>query len=196
MSNINLLPWREHLQATQKKRFIRQVGLICGLTLLVITGIHGFIKLQYHTQQQRNLQLKQASAQLDQTLLSIERVRRQRSHLQARINLIEEVQHRRPLIVKLFNQLPAWVPSDVYLHHLHLAEQNLNIKGQATAYESLALMVQQIEHSGWLMQPQLQAMAVTDPSLPPTSQFSLQLTLRERAGLLTPARLQREEGKP
>lgn len=196
MSNINLLPWREHVKATQKKRFIRQMSLTCGLTLVILTGIHSFIGRQDHIQQQRNLQLKQASAQLDQTLLSIERVRQQRSYLEDRINLIEGVQHRRPLMVQLFNQLPDWVPPGVYLHHLHLAEQNLNIKGQATTYEPLALMVQQIEHSGWLTQPRLQAMAVTDASLPPASQFSLQLTLYEHTGLPTPVQLKQEEGNP
>lgn len=191
MSNINLLPWREQLKVSQKKRFIRQMGLICGLAVLAITGIHGFIKQQVHTQQQRNQQLKQAGIQLDHTLSSMERVRQQRSQLQARIHLIAEVQHRRPLVVQLFNQLPGWVPPGVHLHHVHLAEQTLHIKGQASTYEPLALMVQQIEHSGWLTQPQLQAMAVTDASLPSVSQFSLQLTLHETASLPTPARLQR-----
>ncbi|WP_417614142.1 PilN domain-containing protein [Oceanisphaera sp.] len=196
MSNINLLPWREHVKARQKKQFMQQVGLVCVLTVVVITGVYGFIRQQHHSQQQRNMQLERASARLVQDLRTIEIVRQRRNQLQARMDLIEEFQQRRPLAVQLFNQLPGWIPSGVYVERIQLAGQQLEIKGQATAYGQLALMVQQIEHSGWLTQPRLHAMADPDTSLPPSNRFSLQLALQETSLPLPPGRAQSQGGAP
>lgn len=191
MSHINLLPWREHLKTTQKKHFMQQISVVCVFTVVAIAGVYGVIKQQHQFQQQRNMQLTRASAQLDHALRTIEDARQRRSQLQARIKVIENVQQRRPLVVQLFNQLPAWVPSGVHVDRVHLVDQHLEINGQATAYGQLALMVQQIEHSGWLTQPRLQASILPDSSLPATSRFSLQLSLQA-----TPLPLSSERAQP
>ncbi|MFD1008106.1 PilN domain-containing protein [Oceanisphaera ostreae] len=176
MSNINLLPWRQHLKKQQKKQFMRQVSWVCVFTLVAIAGAYGYVRQQAHVQQQRNLQLQQASLQLDDTLHTIELLRQQRRQLQARGNFIEQFQSQRHIPVQLFNQLPTWIPTAVYLDRIYLAEHGLEINGKTTAYSQLAQMVQQIESAGWLTQPRLQVVAVPNAPLSSANQFSLQFS--------------------
>lgn len=183
MSNINLLPWRAQHQTRQKKRFIGQLALVSVLTMAAILVTTHQIKQQALAQQLRNAQLLQASAELDEALRHIEQARQQSQQLSARSDLITQFQQRRSQAVRLLNQLPTWLPAGVRLDSVHLAQQALELKGQAQSYHQLSLLVQHIEQAAWLSKPRLQAHAlpsdtrIADQAV--TKQFSLQLSIPE-----------------
>ncbi|ART81963.1 hypothetical protein CBP31_04400 [Oceanisphaera profunda] len=194
MSNINLLPWRAQHQARQKKRFIGQLALVSVLTVAAILVTTHQIKQQALAQQLRNTQLQQASAELDEALRHIEQVRQQSQQLSARSDLIGQFQQRRSQAVRLLNQLPTWLPAGVRLDSVHLAQQALELKGQAQSYHQLSLLVQQIEQAVWLSKPRLQAQAlpgdarISDQAL--TKQFSLQLSISAPETVTVPIAIQ------
>lgn len=185
MSNINLLPWRQQLKTKKKQLFMQQVSVVCVFSLVAIVGAYGYIKQQSQVQQQRNRQLQQTNIQLDDPLRTIEAFRQQRRQLQARADLIAQFQHQRHIPVQLFNQLPTWIPATVYLDQVQLSGHGLNMSGKAKDHSQLALMVQHIERSGWLVQPRLQVIAIPNASVSSANQFSLQLSFRETS-LKTP----------
>ncbi|WP_319782309.1 PilN domain-containing protein [Oceanisphaera sp. IT1-181] len=194
MSNINLLPWRAQHQERQKKRFIGQLALVCVLTVAAVLVATHQIKQQAQAQQLRNAQLQQASTELDEALRHIEQARQQGQQLSARSDLIAQFQQRRSQAVRLLNQLPTWLPAGVRLDSVHLAQQALELKGQAQSYHQLSLLVQHIEQAAWLSEPRLQAQAlpgdarIADQAL--TKQFSLQLSISAPETVTVPIAIQ------
>ncbi|MBO1518383.1 PilN domain-containing protein [Oceanisphaera pacifica] len=181
MSNINLLPWRAQLKANQKKHFILQLSLVCLLGITLVILAYGYIKQQIQIQQQHNKAVAAASEQLNSTLHAIEQFRLQQQGLQRRAHFIEQLQQERALPVQLFNQLPSWIPINVHLERVDLSNKALIINGKAHTHGALALMVEHIEGSRWLLQPKLTVHATEGEAATPTHQFILQLEVKNHA---------------
>ena len=71
------------------------------------------------------------------------------------MQLIEHLQMRRNLPVRLFNQLPSLVPNGVYLNTLALQNNQIDVNGKTEAYGRVASMMRRIDGSGWLGQSQI-----------------------------------------
>ncbi|MGO1247018.1 MAG: PilN domain-containing protein [Oceanisphaera sp.] len=178
MSNINLLPWRQQLQAKQKRHFMLQLGVACLLSLALLMLAYSHVKQAAQAQQQHNIRLQTASTQLDSTLGTIEQLRQQQHALHTKIQVIDKLQQQRHLPVQLFNQLPNWISDDVHLDDVHLSDKGVVISGQAQTHSSLALMIEQIEGSHWLNQPRLSVSATDDATAGSGLPFILQLNIR------------------
>ncbi|WP_392400521.1 PilN family type IV pilus biogenesis protein TapN [Aeromonas salmonicida] len=183
MSNINLLPWREARALRQKKQF----GVILGI-FLAITASLGFaadwlVKQQISHQQQRNQRLLQEMTILDAQLGEIRLLKERRKELIDRMQLIEQLQMRRNLPVRLFNQLPSLVPNGVYLNTLALQSNRIDVNGKTEAYGRVASMMRRIDGSGWLSQSQISTIFAADVAPVSLSQFSMMFLVATTAGV-------------
>lgn len=181
MSNINLLPWREVRAQRQKKQF----GVLLGAFVLAIVALGFFVdwlvEHQVGSQQQRNQRLVQEMAILDAHLGEIRLLKERRKELIDRMQLIEQLQMRRNLPVRLFNQLPSLVPNGVYLNTLALQNNTIDVNGKTEAYGRVASMMRRIDASGWLGQSKISTIFTADVEPVSLSQFSMMFLIANNA---------------
>ncbi|NIQ09874.1 MAG: pilus assembly protein PilN, partial [Gammaproteobacteria bacterium] len=78
---------------------------------VVILYVHLHIGSQISDQSERNTFLKQQISEVDKKIKEISELETEKKNLLARMNIIQELQTRRPGIVKLFDELPRRVPA-------------------------------------------------------------------------------------
>ena len=185
MSNINLLPWREARAQRQKKQF----GALLGIFVLVTVALGFFanwlVDRQITAQQQRNQRLVQEMTILDAQLGEIRLLKERRKELIDRMQLIEQLQMRRNVPVRLFNQLPSLVPNGVYLNTLAMQNNIIDVNGKTEAYGRVASMMRRIDGSGWLGQSQLSTIFTADVAPVALSQFSMMFQIAGVAPVAT-----------
>ncbi|MBR7628511.1 PilN family type IV pilus biogenesis protein TapN [Aeromonas popoffii] len=182
MSNINLLPWREARAQRQKKQFGVMLGIFLAITAALGFAADWLVEQQISYQQQRNQRLLQEMTILDAQLGEIRLLKERRKELIDRMQLIERLQMRRNLPVRLFNQLPSLVPNGVYLNTLVLQDNQIDVNGKTEAYGRVASMMRRIDGSGWLEQSQLSTIFATDVAPVSLSQFSMTFQVAAAAG--------------
>ncbi len=124
MSNINLLPWREARAQRQKKQFGVMLGIFMAITASLGFAADWLVEQQIGHQQQRNQRLLQEMTILDAQLGEIRLLKERRKELIDRMQLIEHLQMRRNLPVRLFNQLPSAGSQRGLPQYACLAEQS------------------------------------------------------------------------
>lgn len=181
MSNINLLPWREARAQRQKKQF----GALLGIFVLVTVALGFFanwlVERQIAAQQQRNQRLVQEMTILDAQLGEIRLLKERRKELIDRMQLIEQLQMRRNVPVRLFNQLPSLVPNGVYLNTLSMQNNTIDVNGKTEAYGRVASMMRRIDGSGWLGQSKISTIFAADVAPVSLSQFSMMFLIANNA---------------
>ncbi|MGY3914183.1 PilN family type IV pilus biogenesis protein TapN [Aeromonas australiensis] len=181
MSNINLLPWREARAQRQKKQF----GALLGLFVLATAALGFFanwlVERQIAAQQQRNQRLVQEMTILDAQLGEIRLLKERRKELIDRMQLIEQLQMRRNVPVRLFNQLPLLVPNGVYLNTLSMKNNTIDVNGKTEAYGRVASMMRRIDGSGWLGQSKISTIFAADVAPVSLSQFSMMFLIANNA---------------
>ncbi|MGL4914772.1 MAG: PilN family type IV pilus biogenesis protein TapN [Aeromonas allosaccharophila] len=181
MSNINLLPWREARAQRQKKQF----GALLGIFVLVTVALGFFanwlVDRQIAAQQQRNQRLVQEMTILDAQLGEIRLLKERRKELIDRMQLIEQLQMRRNVPVRLFNQLPSLVPNGVYLNTLAMQNNIIDVNGKTEAYGRVASMMRRIDGSGWLGQSKISTIFAADVAPVSLSQFSMMFLIADNA---------------
>ena len=183
MSNINLLPWREARALRQKKQFGVMLGIFLAITASLGFAADWLVKQQISLQQQRNQRLLQEMTILDAQLGEIRLLKERRKELIDRMQLIEQLQMRRNLPVRLFNQLPSLVPNGVYLNTLALQSNRIDVNGKTEAYGRVASMMRRIDGSGWLSQSQISTIFAADVAPVSLSQFSMMFLVATTAGV-------------
>ena len=183
MSNINLLPWREARALRQKKQFGAMLGIFLAITASLGFAADWLVKQQISHQQQRNQRLLQEMTILDAQLGEIRLLKERRKELIDRMQLIEQLQMRRNLPVRLFNQLPSLVPNGVYLNTLALQSNRIDVNGKTEAYGRVANMMRRIDGSGWLSQSQISTIFAADVAPVSLSQFSMMFLVATTAGV-------------
>ncbi|WP_447831529.1 PilN family type IV pilus biogenesis protein TapN [Aeromonas salmonicida] len=183
MSNINLLPWREARALRQKKQFGVMLGIFLAITASLGFAADWLVKQQISHQQQRNQRLLQEMTILDAQLGEIRLLKERRKELIDRMQLIEQLQMRRNLPVRLFNQLPSLVPNGVYLNTLALQSNRIDVNGKTEAYGRVASMMRRIDGSGWLSQSQISTIFAADVAPVSLSQFSMMFLVATTAGV-------------
>ncbi|WP_265422709.1 PilN family type IV pilus biogenesis protein TapN [Aeromonas salmonicida] len=183
MSNINLLPWREARALRQKKQFGVMLGIFLAITASLGFAADWLVKQQISHQQQRNQRLLQEMTILDAQLGEIRLLKERRKELIDRMQLIEQLQMRRNLPVRLFNQLPSLVPNGVYLNTLALQSNRIDVNGKTEAYGRVASMMRRIDGSGWLGQSQISTIFAADVAPVSLSQFSMMFLVATTAGV-------------
>ena len=118
MAKINLLPWREDQRAEKAKKF----GISAILTALIGAGIV-FAGIRYAEQkidhqESRNAYLQNEIDLLKKDLKEIEELESTKANLLARMDIIQELQTRRPQVVHTFQELAERVPDGVYLQSM------------------------------------------------------------------------------
>jgi type IV pilus assembly protein PilN len=178
MAKINLRPWREELRAEKQKQFVVMI-----LGAVIIAGGLAFLwksdmdsRIAY--QQSRNAYIETATKELDKQIKEIENLKRQRDELLARMQVIQDLQVKRPVIVRVFDELVRTIPDGLYYTDLKKTGERLDIVGMAESNSRISNLMRQFEDSEWFANPNLTNVAAADSARSGYSQFNLSVRQR------------------
>lgn len=178
MANINLRPWREELRAEKQQQFIVMlVGaavVAAGLAFLWKSDMDGRIAYQ----QSRNAYVQTAMKELDSQIKEIENLRRQRDELLARMRVIQDLQGKRPVIVRVFDELVQTLPDGLFYSDLKKVNERIDIIGMAESNSRISTLMRRFDNSEWFDDPNLSNVSAADNQRAGYSQFSLSVTQR------------------
>ncbi len=162
MAKINLLPWREERRKHLTQEFARQAVLVAILVGLV--GGYGWYHVQglIDNQESRNDYLQDEIAKLEEDIRTIRSIEDQREELLARMDIIQDLQQRRPQIVHLFTQLADTLPDGIYLRTIEQQGDDLTVQGRAESNSRVSSSMRNLAQSPWLKNPSLDVIESID----------------------------------
>jgi type IV pilus assembly protein PilN len=156
MIKINLLPHREAKRKLKKTAFIALLALggILGVAVVLVVG--GYNASRISIQNERNLVLKNANAELDKKIAAIATLKQEIEALKARQQAVEDLQGDRNQPVYLLDELVKQAPSGVYLKSFRQEGQRVTLTGVAQSQERVAELLRNLAGaSPWLERPDL-----------------------------------------
>jgi len=156
MIRINLLPHREAKRKQKQSAFVALMALggLAGAALVMLVG--GYNASQIATQNERNLVLKNANADLDKKIGKIASLKAELEALKARQQAVEDLQGDRNQPVYLLDELVRQIPQGVYLKSFKQDGQKVNLIGVAQSQERVAELLRNVSgNSPWLERPNL-----------------------------------------
>ena len=173
MARINLLPWREELRKQRQQQFMALLGLAVIVTGALMAGVHFYVENRMDFQRERNAYLQREIQQLDEQIKEINALDKTRQRLEARMNIIQQLQTSRPEIVHLFDELARTLPEGIYLTSVQESNSSINIKGTAQSNARVSTYMWNLEKSEWLADPNLQVIETAQKDGGRASQFVL-----------------------
>ncbi len=160
LKNINLLPWREEYKEFQRKQFIFFLGFGAGISLFLIIALHMLFVHRTDKQYARNDYLNQELTKVNQQIVEIEGLQKERQQLLARMAIIQRLQANRPNVVKIFDGIAKTVPDGLYYTNVNRVKSKINIQGKAESNIRVSKFMRNIEASDWLTNPVLSVIEV------------------------------------
>ncbi len=149
MAQINLLPWREAQREERKKEFLT-INVAIFFLAAVLSGLVWMIFNHIlDDQQQANTQVTSANTQLDEQLKSLSGLQARRDEIVARMKVIQDLQGQRPVVVRIFDELPRLTPANVYLTKFARTGDKFTIEGRAQSPNDVSELLRNLENSPW-----------------------------------------------
>ena len=155
MAKINLLPWRQELRKQRQQEFIAiLMGVVTVAVALVLAG-HMALSRQVSYQEERNAFVQSEIQKLDGQIKEIDALQKRREELLARMKVIQDLQGRRPVIVRIFDELVRVIPEGVYLTNLARTGDSFQLSGIADGPNQVSALMRNLDASPWFKSPSL-----------------------------------------
>lgn len=161
MPRINLLPWREAERKRKRQEFY--VGLAGAAVIALLLGLAVSLRFDsaIASQNERNQLIKDQIADVDKQITEILDLEARKEKLKARIEVIEQLQRSRPVVVHLFDQLVRTLPDGVYFSAVKQTGSQLQFTGVAQSSTRVSALMRNIEASEFMTEPSLGKVATT-----------------------------------
>lgn len=169
MPRINLLPWREAERKRKRQEFF--VGVIGAVVIALLLGLAVNLQMEgaINGQNERNQLIQAQIDEVKKQITEIDDLEARKSRLQARIEVIEQLQRSRPVVVHLFDELVRKLPDGVHYTRITQSGGTLQFSGIAQSSTRVSALMRNIEQSEYLTDPSLGKVATTKDG----SEFSL-----------------------
>ena len=207
MPGINLLPWRAEQRARLQKRFVTALVASAVLSVAAVAAVYFYYQSAIEFQRERNLYLQQQTAALDVKIVEIKDLEAIKAAVIQRIQVIEQLQLKRPQIVHLFDEWLDTLPQGIFLTGIEQlgkappkvgeppgAEPNgiARLRGSAQSNGRVSTYMRQLDESDWLANPQLVIIQTKDAENG-TRSSEFTLTVEQRNPLLEEVRERRSD---
>lgn len=173
MARINLLPWREERRAALQKQFLVVLaGMAVFGALLVFLGDRYMSALIEH-QNGRNNYLQQHIAELNRQVAEIRELEKRRAELLERMEIIQGLQGKRPVIVRIFDEAVRTMPDGAYFLDMTRRGENINVSGKAESNNRVSSLMRKLDSSLWFKDPNLTSVKAAPDFGEQGSQFQL-----------------------
>ncbi len=174
-TRINLLPWRETLRKERKRQFASIAGGVALLMAVMVFYVHLHINGMIDYQNSRNTVLEAEIAKVDESIKEIRELETKRTQLLNRMTVIQDLQTRRPLSVRLLDELVRTLPEGLVLTKVVQNGANLDIEGVAQSNARISAFMRNLENSSWFSNPKLDVIQAQDKSGNRVSKFTLKV---------------------
>ncbi len=155
MAKINLLPWRAERRAQRQKEFYAMLGLAAAAGVFLSFAIWFHYSQQISGQNVRNQYLQAEIAKVEQQIVQIDALDKQKDRLLARKEVIEQLQANRSQMVHLFDSLVRTIPDGVALANIKQEGDILTLEGRSQSNARVSTYMRNLEGSGWMTNPDL-----------------------------------------
>ena len=176
MTRINLLPWREELRAEMQKEFLQYLGVVAVFAALLLFAAYSYVGGNIEDQQARNKYVQDQIADLDDRITEIRDLQQRRQELLARMQVIQDLQGNRPVIVRIFDQLVRTLSKGVFYSSMTVAGNQVQVTGIAESNNRVSELMRNLEASEWFTSPALRGLREATDFGEQASTFELQFT--------------------
>lgn len=170
---INLLPWREERRELKKREFLNVLVVVLLVAGVIVFGFDRVYKNEIDTQKARNNYLQNDIADLEKKIAEIKQLQQQRTQLLARMQVIQDLQGNRPIIVRVFDELARRLADRVFFTSVTLKASKMEIHGVAESNNRISSQLRNFDESDWFAKPNVTEITA-DPSYGPTaSRFTM-----------------------
>lgn len=163
MAKINLLPWRAERRAQRQKEFYAMLGLAAAAGVFLSFALWFHYNQQISGQNLRNQYLQAEIAKVEQQIVQIEALDKQKDRLLARKKVIEQLQANRSQMVHLFDSLVRTIPDGVALANIKQEGEILTLEGRSQSNARVSTYMRNLEGSGWMTNPDLSIIEAKGP---------------------------------
>jgi type IV pilus assembly protein PilN len=157
MARINLRPWREELRAEKQRQF---VSILVGCVVFAVAIVFAWqaeVSSEVEYQNSRNAYIQHATRGLDKKIAEIKTLRKKKEELLARMKVIQDLQGKRPVIVREFDEMVKTLPNGLYYTKLTQKGDVITIQGRAESNNRISNLMRNFEKSPWFTNPNLTA---------------------------------------
>ena len=155
MAKINLLPWRQELKKQRQQEFIVINAAVALSAAAIIMFFHLVLSSQLSDQEERKAYIQSEIATLDGQIKQIDDLQARKEELLARMKVIQDLQGRRPVIVRVFDELARNMPNKVYLSSVKREGDKFVIEGYAESNTQVSSLLRNLNASTWFKNPVL-----------------------------------------
>lgn len=159
MAKINLLPWRQELRKQRQQEFIAIIAAVAVMAVGIVLFAHMALSKQVSDQLERNNFVKSEINVLDSQIKEIDELQKRREELLSRMQVIQDLQGRRPVIVRVFDEMVRAIPDGVYFRQIERKNDTFEIIGVAESANQVSNLMRNLESSQWFKSPVLSTVA-------------------------------------
>jgi len=179
MVSINLLPWREAEKLRQQARFNISIIVSLLFAVLFIIFFSKILNNELELQMVKQQFLKDEIAIVDDRIVVIETLKKEKAELSKRIALIKRLQSVRNVPTKLLDALANVTPQGVYLETVKRDGSILWIEGVAESNNHLANMLRNFESYKWFKNPLVEKIELQHGNITNNNKFSLHVDIKD-----------------
>ncbi len=161
MPRINLLPWREDQRKERKLAFAVALGVAGVVACVSAFAVYLMYSSMIEGQQARNDKLRAEIKVLDKQIEEINNLESAKQKFIARMEIIAKLQHSRPEIVHVFDEIVKTLPEGVYLTGIKQNDRRLKFEGVAQSSTRVSTFMRNIDSAEWLHNPELEVVQTT-----------------------------------
>ncbi len=150
MARINLLPWRQEERERRNKEFITLVVAVTLLALLAAFATWSYFKSELEEQRDANALIEQENSRLDAVLTDIDSLEQRREDIISRMQVIQDLQGRRPVPVRLWDDIAKAIPPALYINNLKREGDLLTLTGLADNPNIVSSLIRNLDNSKWM----------------------------------------------
>jgi len=180
MARINLLPWREERRKARQIQFNITAGIVGAAGAFAVALMYLWMNAAISAQNDRNKYLSDQITLMDHQIEQIKDLQDTKSNLLARMQIIQQLQQSRPVVVHLFDQLVKTLPPGVYLTSVTESGNQLTLEGTAESSARISTYLRNIDASPFMGDPNL-TVVEKDPTRSGAQKFSITAKVIDKA---------------
>jgi type IV pilus assembly protein PilN len=182
MARINLLPWREERRKLRNRETQTLFAAAAVAALAAVFLAWWLIGQRIDSQNNRNTFLKDEITKIEAKIKEIEDLEKRKTQLLQRMQIIEQLQASRTLMVHLFDDLVRTIPVGVRLTSIKQTGNLLTMDGYAESNARVSEYMNKLEESQWVSEPDLAIVEAKGPDKRSRYQFTLRVKIKTPKG--------------
>ena len=120
------------------------------LALLSAFAAWSYFNNELEEQRDANTLIEQENVRLDKVLTEIDSLEQRREEIISRMQVIQDLQGRRPVPVRLWDDIAKAIPSALYLNNLKREGELLTLTGLADNPNVVSSLIRNLDSSEWM----------------------------------------------